>query len=120
MRDRGTTILISSHNLPEVERLCNRVAIIKEGKLVAVESIKELADKKMHKIEVHFNDKFKPSDFQVEGVETVEQVANGLLITAGGNLNPLLRALAKHNVVDFEITHASLEDVFMKFYERAK
>jgi len=120
MRDRGTTILISSHNLPEVERLCNRVAIIKEGKLVAVESIKELADKKMHKIEVHFNDKFKPSDFQVEGVETVEQVANGLLITAGGNLNPLLRALAKRNVVDFEITHASLEDVFMKFYERAK
>lgn len=120
MRDRGTTILISSHNLPEVERLCNRVAIIKEGKLVAVESIKELADKKMHKIEVRFNDKFKLSDFQVDGVETVEQVANGLLITAGGNLNPLLRALAKHNVVDFEITHASLEDVFMKFYERTK
>jgi len=120
MRDRGTTILISSHNLPEVERLCNRVAIIKEGKLVAVESIKELADKKLHKIEVHFGDKFKPADFQVEGVETVEQVANGLLITAGGNLNPLLRTLARHNIVDFEITHASLEDVFMKFYERAK
>ena len=120
MRDRGTTILISSHNLPEVERICNRVAIIKEGKLVTVESIKELANKKIHKIEVHFGDKFKSSEFQLEGVEKVESVANGLLITASGNLNPILRTIAKHNIVDFEITHASLEDVFMKFYERVQ
>ena len=120
MRDRGTTILISSHNLPEVERLCNRVAIIKQGKLVAVESIKELAEKKIHKIEVHFGDKFRLSEFQVFGVEKVEQIANGLLITTSGDLNPVLRVIAKHNIVDFEITHASLEDVFMKFYERTK
>ena len=120
MRNHGTTILISSHNLPEVERLCNRVAIIKEGKLVAVESIKELAEKKIHKIEVRFGDKFKLSEFQVNGVEKVEQVASGLLITTSGDLNPVLRALARHDIVDFEITHASLEDVFMKFYERVQ
>jgi len=120
MRDRGTTIFISSHNLPEVERLCDRVAIIKQGKLVAVESIKQLGEKKLHKIEVRFNDKFSASEFKVGGVEKVDEIPSGLLITASGDLNPVLRALAKHTVIDLEITHASLEDVFMKFYERTE
>ena len=120
MRDRGTTIFISSHNLPEVERICGRVAIIKNGKLVAVESIKTLGEKKLHKIEVHFNDKFTISEFQTDGISKVEEVGGGLLITASGDLNPVLRLIAKHDVVDMEITHASLEDVFMKFYERTE
>lgn len=120
MRDRGTTILISSHNLPEVERLCDRVAIIKAGKLVAVESIKTLGEKKLHKIDVRFRDKFKTSEFEINGVEKVEELANGLMITVSGDLNPVLQALSKHKVIDLEITHASLEDVFMKFYERNK
>lgn len=120
MRDRGTTIFISSHNLPEVERICGRVAIIKDGKLVAVESIKTLGEKKLHKIEVHFSDKITVSEFQTDGISKVEEVGGGLLITASGDLNPVLRLIARHNVVDMEITHASLEDVFMKFYERAE
>jgi len=118
MRDSGTTIFISSHNLPEVERLCDRVAIIKEGKLVAVENIKALGDKKLHKIEVRFGNKFDVSEFAINGVEKVEEISEGLLITVGGDLNPVLHALAKHKIIDLEITHASLEDVFMKFYER--
>jgi ABC-2 type transport system ATP-binding protein len=120
MRDRGATILISSHNLPEVERLCDRVAIIKAGKLVAVESIKTLGKKKIHKVEVHFKDKYKIPEFQINGVDNVEEIAKGLLITVSGDLNPILQALAKHKVIDLEITHASLEDVFMKFYERGE
>jgi len=118
MRDRGTTIFISSHNLPEVERLCDRVAIIKDGKLVAVESIKTLGDKKLHKIEVRFADKFNLSEFEINGVEKVEAVAEGLLITVGGDLNPVLHIISKHQIIDLEITHATLEDVFMKFYEK--
>jgi len=118
MRDQGTTIFISSHNLPEVERLCDRVAIIKEGKLVAVEDIKTLGDKKLHKIEVRFNDKFNVSEFKINGVEKVEEIADGLLITVGGDLNPILHVISKHKIIDLEITHATLEDVFMKFYER--
>ena len=118
MRDQGTTIFISSHNLPEVERLCDRVAIIKEGKLVAVESIKALGDKKLHKIEVRFADKFKVSEFEMSGVEKVEEIADGLLITIGGDLNSVLHVISRHKIIDLEINHATLEDVFMKFYER--
>lgn len=118
MRDKGVTIFISSHNLPEVERLCDRVAIIKEGKLVAVENVKQLGDKKLHKIEIRFADKFKVSEFQVDGVDKVEEISDGLLITISGDLNPILQAIAKHKVLDFQIAHASLEDVFMKFYKK--
>lgn len=118
MRDRGTTIFISSHNLPEVERLCDRVALIKDGKLVTVAGINTLGEKKLHRIEVRFDDKFDPSEFNMSGVEKVQEIDGGLLITVGGDLNPIMHALAKHKVTDVEITHASLEDVFMKFYER--
>ena len=120
MHNHGTTILISSHNLPEVERLCDRVAIIKEGKIVAVESIKALGQKKIHKIEVRLGDKFKMSEFEMDGVDKVETVADRLLITASGDLNPLLQKFSKHKILDIEITHASLEDIFMKFYERSE
>lgn len=119
MRNRGATILISSHNLPEVERLCDRIAIIKNGKLVAVESIKTIGAKKIHKIEVQFGDEFKASEFAKEaGVSKVEEIAGGLMITASGDLNQVLKTITKHKVTNLEVTHASLEDVFMKFYER--
>lgn len=120
MRDHGTTIFISSHNLPEIETLCGRVAIIKNGKIVIVESIKSLGEKKLHKIEVHFGDKFVASEFKISGVTKIEEIGKGLLITTSGDLNSVLKLIARHTVTDLEITHASLEDVFMKFYERAK
>ncbi len=120
MRDKGATIFISSHNLPEVERLCDKVAIIKDGKLVAVENIKELGDKKLHKIEVRFGDKFDVSEFKISGVDKVEELSDSLAITVSGDLNKILQIITKHKILDFEISHASLEDVFMKFYERVK
>lgn len=121
MRDKGTTIFISSHNLAEVERLCDRVAIIKEGKLVVVEDVNRIGDKKLHRIEVRFGDNFDPNEFKIDGVENVQVVSNNdLLITVGGDLNVILKALTKHDVHDIGIEHASLEDIFMKFYERDK
>jgi ABC-2 type transport system ATP-binding protein len=120
MRNKGATIFISSHNLPEVERLCDRIAIIKAGRIVAVEDIKTLGKKKIHKIEVRFGDKFKASEFQLDGVDSIGEISGGLLITAGSNINPILQAISKHKVLELQINHASLEDVFMKFYEEEK
>lgn len=120
MRDKGTTVLISSHNLPEVEKLCGRVAIIKTGQIVAIENIKELGEKKLHRIEVIFKDKFSELEFKISGVSKIERVGEGLIITASGDLNPLMRLISRHIIADIDITHASLEDVFMKFYERKK
>lgn len=120
LRKKGTTIFVSSHNLPEVERICDRVGIIKEGKMVEVENIAELGEKKLHKIEVRFEGKFNKKDFQINGVERVEEVSDGLILTVGGHIDPVIKKIAKYHVLDLEITHATLEDVFLKFYERKK
>ncbi|NTW62371.1 ABC transporter ATP-binding protein, partial [Candidatus Saccharibacteria bacterium] len=117
MRKQGTTILISSHNLPEVEKLCDRVAIIKSGKIVATEQISELVKKKLHKVEVRFADKVKPGDFDIRGVEKVDEITGGLVLTISGDLNPLIAELSKYKVIDLELSHASLEDIFLKYYE---
>lgn len=117
-KKRGKTILISSHNLPEVERLCDRVGIIKQGKMVAVETLKELAGKRLHRVEVRFTEKVKPKEFQFDGVENIEELPDGLIFSVSGDLNPVLGRLSKYKVTDLAITHADLEDVFLKFYER--
>ena len=120
LRDRGTTIFISSHNLPEVELLCDRVAIIKSGKIVAIENIKNLGQKKLHKINVRFVGKFEIDDFRIDGVDSVEKIAGGLIMTVSGDLNRVLNLISKHKVADLEVSHATLEDTFMKFYERTE
>ncbi len=121
MRKKGATIFISSHNLPEVEKLCDRVAIIKNGKIAAIETIESLENKKLHKIEVCFGDnKYKTADFNIKGVNSINKIQNGLVISFSGDLNPILKMIANYEITTLEITHASLEDVFMKFYERTK
>lgn len=120
MRDAGSTILISSHNLPEVERLCDRVAIIKEGKLIEVSPIKALSGKKLHRVIVHFNGKFDKKDFNLPGVDNVLALPDGLEFTVNGSPSEVLKVIAKYEVTDVEFGHASLEDIFMKFYERGE
>lgn len=118
LKAKGKTIFVSSHNLPEVERLCDRVGIIKQGKMVAVETLKGLEGKKLHKVEIRFSGKFNKSDFDFDGVEKIEDIADGVILTVGGNLNPIIRKLAKYDIADMEISHATLEEVFLKFYEK--
>jgi ABC-2 type transport system ATP-binding protein len=120
LKGKGVTILISSHNLHEVEKLCDRVGIIKQGKMIAVEQISELGEKKLHKVEIIFEGKFDKSDFEFDGVEKVEEISGGLILTVEGDLNPLIKKLSGYKLQDIEVSHASLEDVFMKFYEGGK
>lgn len=120
MRDNGATIFISSHNLNEVEELCDRVAIIKKGKIVGVESIKDLGGKKIYRIAVKFANKIKLETLKVKNVDKIEQAGDSFLISVVGDLKPILDAITKNKIIDLDISRASLEDIFMKFYERAK
>lgn len=119
LKAQGTTILISSHNLPEVERVCDRVGIIKNGQMVAVETLKEIEGKRLHKVEVRFANAFKKSDFEkLAGVEKIEEISGGLILTVSGNLSIIIKKISDSKIADIEITHASLEEIFLKFYER--
>lgn len=116
-RENGTTIMLSSHNLPEVERVCSRVGIIKEGELVALESIEDLRNKRIRNIDVTFEDGVPSELEQIPGVFELEKSANRARLKMVGDLNPLVAALSKYRLGDLSISHASLEDVFIEFYE---
>jgi ABC-2 type transport system ATP-binding protein len=120
-REAGQTVFLSSHVLPEVQRVCDRVAFIREGELVAVEDVAVLTGKAVREIEVVFAEPVSPSAFEgVPGVTAV--VADGkdaarLRLTVTGSLDPLVKRLGRHSVEDLTSRLPDLEDVFMTFYE---
>jgi len=117
MQERGHTIFVSSHNLPEVQRICDRVGIIKEGKLVGIETVSALGEKRLRRITARFDAKFEKEDFRFDGVERIEDLSDGLILTVRGDINPIVKKLAGHKLLDLEISHATLEDVFLEFYK---
>ncbi|MBU1177940.1 ABC transporter ATP-binding protein [Patescibacteria group bacterium] len=114
---REVTVFMSSHNLAEVEKVCERVAVIKEGKMAATESIISLKQKKIYSVHAHFADKFDPADFQGNGLKIVRQLNNSLMLKVKGDIDQVVKKLSQYKLVDLEIDQASLEDIFLEFYE---
>jgi len=118
-REEGATILFSSHNLPEVERIANRVGIVRKGTLVGTERIEDLRGMRLRNVEVFF-DGDVPGELDIEkleGVSGIERVGNRLTLKLKGDINPLIKMIARYDVADFSVSHASLEDVFLEFYK---
>ena len=116
LQKKGTTIFMSSHNLSEVERLCNRVGIIKDGKLAALESIGNLKSKRMHVIEIHFEGAVNVNEFIFDGVEVAQTLHDGLILNVKGDINSVVKKIANLQIKDLSISHATLEEVFLEFY----
>lgn len=115
-RKAGGTAFVSSHNLPEVEKICDRVGVIKEGKIVADETMQHLRSLSVHLVTI-ISDKTIPPKALPKEAEVMHHQGSHLLLKVRGDLNPLLAFLAKHPVKDVEITHANLEDTFMEYYK---
>jgi ABC-2 type transport system ATP-binding protein len=119
-RNNGATILFSSHNLPEVERLADRVGIIRQGTLAGTERIEDLREKRLRNVEIIFEGGL-PADLALEslpGVTGIELLGNRVQLKLKGDINPLLKLVSRYEVADFSVSHASLEDVFLEFYEQ--
>lgn len=116
---RGTTVFMSSHNLPEVERVCSRVAIIKKGRIVGIEEIANLESKRIHTVNVYFHQDFDAADFEMEGVEVLQRMNHeGLVLKVKGDINSVIQKLSHYKIKDIEIGHATLEEVFLEFYKK--
>lgn len=115
---KGVTIFMSSHNLHEVERLCSRVGIIKGGKMVAIERVAELREKRLYIVTVYFSRKVSKGRIVSKGVEIEKELSNGFVLSVKGDVRPLLNKLGRFPVADIEVKHASLEDIFMEFYRK--
>lgn len=113
----GATVFMSSHNLAEVDRVCSRVGIIKQGKMVATESITSLKEKRLYTVTAYFSGSFDKSVFEGNGFAITKELDGGLVIQTRGDINPLIDQLQQQRLRDVTIAHASLEDIFLEFYE---
>ncbi len=120
VRESGSTVFLSSHILSEVEHTCDRVAIIREGRLVRVGGIAELKDIKRHAVTITFGQPVPASTFEtVAGVEAVEALDDGatLRISVTGELDGVVKAAARHPVVTIATHEPSLEEIFLRYYQ---
>ena len=118
-RDRGRTVFLSSHVLSEVERVADRVAIIREGRIVAIEQVEQLARTRERRMEVVFDEPVALEPFdRVEGVRVLESRRAGHVVDLGvrGDPKPLLRLLADLPVADFTYGPPDLESIFLHYY----
>jgi ABC-2 type transport system ATP-binding protein len=116
-RDRGATVFVSSHDLPEVARLCDRAGILRRGRLVAVQDVNELAQQGGHVLSIEFSEPVDPAVFRaIPGVSQVTASDRTLTITAGRDLDAVVKAAARFRVHALRSAEVDLDDVFHDYY----
>ncbi|MDD3048543.1 MAG: ABC transporter ATP-binding protein [Bacilli bacterium] len=114
-RKNGTTIFLSSHNLVEVEKYCDRVGIVIEGKIVDVKDVSKTNHGIIKKVVITTSKKLA---LKIKGIKDLDFINNELHFNFNGNINDLLTELIKYNIEDISIVPLSLEDNFLEYYGR--
>jgi len=116
-KTRGAAVFMSSHILSEVQKVCDRVGIIKGGRLIAERSIAEMIREAAHTFEVTFKEAPPLAELKrVHGLHVTAHDAHQVTIQLHGELPPLLAVLARHAVVQLEVRQLDLEELFMHYY----
>jgi ABC-2 type transport system ATP-binding protein len=116
-RDREATVFVSSHDLPEVTQLCDRAGILRQGRLVAIQDVKELARQGQRVVSIEFLDPVKAEEFQhLPGVSRVTLSDQTLTLTLSGDLDAVIKAAARFRVHDFRSAEVDLDEVFRDYY----
>ncbi len=122
-RQQGQTVFLSSHILPEIEHTCDRVGIIREGRLIKVDHVATLKALKHHVVDIGFAAPASSQWFSdLAGVENVTADDGGRLLhlTVRQDLSAVLKAAAMHDAIALTSHEPSLEEVFLRFYEPAQ
>lgn len=116
-KEKGKTIFLSSHVLPEVERICDRVGIIRGGKIVAVEKVSELRKKSMRQIEVLFDQPIKLEMFSgIKNITNLTVDKHRLKCILVGEMNQFVKVISRYNIIDFSSHQPGLDEIFLAFY----
>jgi len=120
-RDRGCAVFLSSHELDEVQRVCDRVGIVRGGRLIAVERMEDLLGKARCRFTVELADPVGAERLRsLPGVSDFQAADGHVSFSAAGDLDAVVRELASHHVLDLEATHPSLEEVFLGYYHEGE
>jgi ABC-2 type transport system ATP-binding protein len=118
VRAAGSTVFFSSHNLAEVERVCDRVGIIRAGELVDVEPTHQLINKAFRHVSLTFGEPVDPDPFAaLPGVRDLRADGNSLAFTLYDNLDEVVKLAARNRLVNMEYERPSLEEVFLTYYD---
>ena len=118
-KERGAAIFSSSHILGEVQKMCDRVGIIREGKLVAERSIADLAHEAAQTFDIVFKDNPPLSKLKaIKGVEHINVHGNTVTLHFHGELRPLFAELAAHDILKIDTQNLDLEEIFLRFYKK--
>ena len=115
LRREGRTVFFSSHVLSEVERLCDRVAIIRAGRLMAIHEVSELLARRRRRVTIRWRGA-APDLGELPGLEDVEVDGNRVIGMLSGEVAGFVRAIASPNLEDLTIEPASLEEAFLEYY----
>lgn len=110
--EQGTSIFLSSHVLSEIQRNCNRAAIIREGKIIACDSVEALSDTSAKKVIIH-------GDIDISSlscVRSIQQNKDSVSFLYSGDLNLLMKVLSQNDIKDISISEPDLEEIFLHYY----
>jgi ABC-2 type transport system ATP-binding protein len=112
----GVTVFFSSHILTEVQRLCSRVAIIREGEIVEIKDIKTLQKENYKKVRIMAED-IDERRFDLEGVTNLSKRDHTVSFFYRGDINVITRLIGENTITDVSIEEPTLEEIFMHYYE---
>jgi beta-exotoxin I transport system ATP-binding protein len=120
-RERGCAIFISSHELDEVERVCDRVGIIRDGRLIAVERVADLLGKAQRRASVEFAEPVDLEELRaIPGVSDLDSSDGRVTFQVAGDLDAVVKAISRHTIADLEVAHPTLEELFLTYYEEGR
>ncbi|MEN8613876.1 ABC transporter ATP-binding protein [Dehalogenimonas sp. THU2] len=114
--ERGATVLFSSHILSEVQRLCDRLAIIKEGSIIRIDEVSAINTEAYKKFKI-IADNLGMSDLPELDISDFHQKENELTFIFRGNINDIIKVVSRHQIKDIQIEEPTLEEIFMHYYE---
>lgn len=123
-RDKGRTVFLSSHVLSEVQAICDRVGILRDGELKAVESVDRLTHVEFHRVEVKFRDavpKGLPGELaNMDAISDVNVNGASVRLRLAGDFDPLIRRISGGYIENMRVEEPSLEEIFLAFYSGDK
>lgn len=118
VRADGRTIFFSSHILPEVQAVCDRVGIIRQGELVTTQRVQELISQRFNRLNLVFTRLPPAGAFDLDGVEELNRTEQSITLEVYQNLPQVLKVAAENDIQDIETINVSLEEIFLAYYGR--